>query len=248
MNIVALEKPRQTRCPNQCAAGCAIYQTRPTECAEYLCLWRQGWGEEDQRPDKLGAIIDMTDGRGLNEVGGGRPGGHPMRFTMVDQAATIPMDVEHAMAAFLRAGLVVVISYPDRQIVFGRKTPNGLAFTQKTLDEIDEAIKTKNDGKDVRVNVIPQSNGYARVTFTPLEEERYGPLQLADGNAGALVFAGDLYVREDGDVLIEKLVRAGVTGALAAHLFQNVLERDLSKLGEYIDRPDLREFLAGQLQ
>lgn len=247
MNIAALEKPRQTRCPHQCATGCAIYQTRPTECVEYLCLWRQGWGDENQRPDKLGAIIDMTDGRGLYEVGGGRPGGHPMRFTMVEQSETPPFDVQHAMNEFLRIGQVVVLSYPDKQIVFGPKTPNGLAFTQKTLDEIDEAIKTKNGGRDVRVNVIPQSNGYARVTFTPLDEQSYGPLQLADGNPGALAFAGELYVLEDGDARIEKLVKAGVTGELAALLFQVVLERDLSKLDEFIDRPDLKDFLAGQL-
>jgi hypothetical protein len=39
LRIPTLNKPEYLRCPNQCEKGCAVYETRPTECAEYSCHW-----------------------------------------------------------------------------------------------------------------------------------------------------------------------------------------------------------------
>lgn len=37
---------------------CKIYDRRPSVCAEYECLWLQGYGAEDDRPDKSLVLVD----------------------------------------------------------------------------------------------------------------------------------------------------------------------------------------------
>jgi len=39
--------------------GCAIYSSRPSSCRTYKCMWLQGFGEDEHRPDKLGLVIDI---------------------------------------------------------------------------------------------------------------------------------------------------------------------------------------------
>lgn len=56
--VTALQKRAGTTCTH-CSNGCTVYDTRPAECAEYVCLWLEGFGEDENRPDKLGAIIDV---------------------------------------------------------------------------------------------------------------------------------------------------------------------------------------------
>jgi hypothetical protein len=40
--------------------GCKIYAKRPEECGSYQCSWLQGLGEEHERPDKTGVVIDTV--------------------------------------------------------------------------------------------------------------------------------------------------------------------------------------------
>jgi hypothetical protein len=51
-------------CPQQRlgdpAGGCAIHATRPGVCRAYRCLWLQGSLEEADRPDRLGAVLDLV--------------------------------------------------------------------------------------------------------------------------------------------------------------------------------------------
>jgi hypothetical protein len=57
-----LRKLGGTRCPELRAdSGCAIYQTRPRICRAYRCLWLEGGLEESDRPDRLGAIVDLLE-------------------------------------------------------------------------------------------------------------------------------------------------------------------------------------------
>lgn len=55
-----LGKPSQTACRHLCGGQCGIYGKHPRSCRDYACLWRQGLveGDERQRPDRLGVIID----------------------------------------------------------------------------------------------------------------------------------------------------------------------------------------------
>ncbi len=39
--------------------GCAIHDQRPAVCRGYSCLWLQGGLEERDRPDRLGAVVDL---------------------------------------------------------------------------------------------------------------------------------------------------------------------------------------------
>ena len=47
-----------------CAAlgerGCTIYQRRPHICRAYRCLWLQGKLDFEDRPDRLGAVLDIV--------------------------------------------------------------------------------------------------------------------------------------------------------------------------------------------
>lgn len=62
LGIDAIAKPPATRCPNLKAKGCGIYASRPSECAIYRCLWHVGaFGEDRDRPDRLGLIIDAPE-------------------------------------------------------------------------------------------------------------------------------------------------------------------------------------------
>lgn len=46
--------------------GCGIYATRPPICRGYRCLWLQGGLKDDERPDRLGGVVDLeTTGIGL---------------------------------------------------------------------------------------------------------------------------------------------------------------------------------------
>lgn len=62
MGITALNKREGDPCPNlkppvRGKPGCACYATRPDECRTWDCMWLQGIGEEDHRPDKSGFLL-----------------------------------------------------------------------------------------------------------------------------------------------------------------------------------------------
>lgn len=48
--------PKSTPCN-----GCSIYKTRPAECKRFACLWLNGRGEDSDRPDILGVMMDAQD-------------------------------------------------------------------------------------------------------------------------------------------------------------------------------------------
>lgn len=43
----------------QLGSGCVIYEDRPEGCQVYRCLWVCGKGEDPDRPDLLGVVMDM---------------------------------------------------------------------------------------------------------------------------------------------------------------------------------------------
>ena len=40
--------------------GCGIHSSRPSVCRAYRCLWLRGGLREDDRPDGLGAVLDIV--------------------------------------------------------------------------------------------------------------------------------------------------------------------------------------------
>jgi hypothetical protein len=54
-----IQKAASATC-RHCAAGCAIYQTRPDVCVGYFCGWRQmAIFGDDWRPDKSGVFAEL---------------------------------------------------------------------------------------------------------------------------------------------------------------------------------------------
>ena len=42
------------------APGCGVYTERPRICRAYACLWLSGGLDEEDRPDRLGAVLDLV--------------------------------------------------------------------------------------------------------------------------------------------------------------------------------------------
>jgi len=42
------------------APGCGIHATRPRICRAYACLWLSGALDDADRPDRLGAVLDLV--------------------------------------------------------------------------------------------------------------------------------------------------------------------------------------------
>jgi hypothetical protein len=61
LRVDQLGKPGGTRCSHQRSngPGCGIHAARPAICRAYRCLWLQGSLEEEDRPDRLGAVLDL---------------------------------------------------------------------------------------------------------------------------------------------------------------------------------------------
>ena len=51
------DKPSFTRCRDQGNKRCNDYKGRPDPCRKFKCLWLQGHGDEDDRPDMTGAML-----------------------------------------------------------------------------------------------------------------------------------------------------------------------------------------------
>ena len=65
--VDALRKPGGVRCQAQRTdpPGCGVYETRPSICRRYQCLWLKGGLEEADRPDAMGAVVDLVTTQGL---------------------------------------------------------------------------------------------------------------------------------------------------------------------------------------
>ena len=73
LRVDELGKPGGTSCVHQRSdgPGCGIHATRPAICRAYRCLWLQGRLEEQDRPDRLGAVLAL------------RPVGESLRLEVV---------------------------------------------------------------------------------------------------------------------------------------------------------------------
>lgn len=107
--IEELDKPAFRDCPNQCgtSGGCGAYHDRPTSCRDFRCLWLDGHLDENDRPDKLGAIFTTTHD---NQVGV-----HPLIVEATPGGTTTP-PVRQAIERLTTKSPVLVL------------TPNGGTF------------------------------------------------------------------------------------------------------------------------
>lgn len=60
LRVDELSKLGGVACEHQCpGGGCGIHERRPNICRDYACLWLRGGLKDEDRPDKLGAIVDI---------------------------------------------------------------------------------------------------------------------------------------------------------------------------------------------
>ena len=67
--VRSLDKPENVWCTS-CAigVGCERYDTRPTDCRDFSCVWLIGEGAENDRPDKNKVVIGVDDMQELGDT------------------------------------------------------------------------------------------------------------------------------------------------------------------------------------
>ena len=60
LRVDELPKLGGVPCAQLVPDGCGIYARRPAVCRGYRCMWLQGGLDEADRPDRLGAVIDVV--------------------------------------------------------------------------------------------------------------------------------------------------------------------------------------------
>lgn len=69
LRVDELAKLGGTPCVHQRPeGGCAIHPRRPGICRRYRCLWLSGGLDDADRPDRLGAVLDLASRGGLPEL------------------------------------------------------------------------------------------------------------------------------------------------------------------------------------
>jgi hypothetical protein len=85
--VTAIQKPNSEWCPHcEIGAGCRIYPNRPEQCHEFSCLWLQGWGNVEDRPDRLKVVFS---GIAVNVAG------RRVRVVQFIETVAGAMDQEH---------------------------------------------------------------------------------------------------------------------------------------------------------
>ena len=85
--------------------GCGIHATRPGICRAYSCLWLSGGLEEGDRPDRLGAVLDVvSEGGALHlRVHEASPGAYErserLRAIVAQQREAMPVRIHDVSRA-----------------------------------------------------------------------------------------------------------------------------------------------------
>jgi hypothetical protein len=114
-------KADYSSCRCSTLSGCAIYETRPSGCRGYRCLWLIGDPKLDRdldRPDRLGVIFDIAGGR--------------IHVRELVEGAASSERVRGLIGRYRGGGLsVVVIPHDNRRRVL--KAPLALTVERKAL-------------------------------------------------------------------------------------------------------------------
>lgn len=141
--------------------GCSIHANRPGACRAYRCLWLQGSFEEADRPDKLGAVIDLVS-----------EGGEPrLAVREAEPGAVLRSPRLQAIVARHRAFQPVRISHADGTVdpdrPFQLLLPSG-----EDHHAASDTIRVFRDGREVRVERRPTLDRWLHATSQRLRALR----------------------------------------------------------------------------
>ncbi len=92
--VRSISKKPHTWCTHcTIGAGCTIYENRPHECRDFTCMWLEGFGDEDERPDKSRCVVSSDFAPQLGEflsINESRPGSSES-LPYVQQLITLAM-------------------------------------------------------------------------------------------------------------------------------------------------------------
>lgn len=133
-------KPLCEACPKVGSgrkAGCTIYESRPTGCADYQCHWLlNGLLETKHRPDKIGIIFD--DGQ-IRQEGFWEKLGHDLHLSLPPMTAR-----EIWPGAFKRQG-VLLKTLASELVVILVRNPADPTSELKVLGPNADAIRRVHD-------------------------------------------------------------------------------------------------------
>jgi hypothetical protein len=67
--VAELKKPARQRCPDCTGTGCGIWETRPSVCRNWHCVWRMlGAMPPETRPDRLGVMFELRSQRPARNI------------------------------------------------------------------------------------------------------------------------------------------------------------------------------------
>jgi hypothetical protein len=102
MGVPELDKPLQTKCVHVCSSGCSIYRERPASCRVFRCLWLQGVGGRELRPDRSRVMLTVND-----------TGNVLVAMELDKGAATRPGPMEKFLAGYVAQGRLAYLVHPD---------------------------------------------------------------------------------------------------------------------------------------
>jgi len=185
LRVDELAKLGGQRCVHQQpAGGCAVHASRPAVCRAYRCAWLGGaFGDED-RPDRLGAVLDLV-ARG------------PMVHLVVRQADPQALDRSARLRAIVsetRRSMPVEIR--DVDDVLDPDRPWRLLRAEEELELAGDEVRVLREGRVVSrrraawparvLRRIAQRVQMLRLSRWPSHEERMRSLGLPGVLAGNL--------------------------------------------------------------
>jgi len=123
LDVRAVNSPAGVPCVFQRAeGGCDIYVERPLGCRPYRCLWHQGELREDERPDRVGVIVD----RGLSQLFRLTWGGDAVCVREIVEGASKAAPAARIIRRLVREGRAVFLHLTGACAI----TVEGVKFTE----------------------------------------------------------------------------------------------------------------------
>ena len=152
LRVDEIGKLAGTRCMHQQpTGGCAIHPTRPEVCRGYRCLWLGGALEEADRPDRLGAVLDLvhpgpTPTLRIREAAPGAFDASPRLQEIAERyRASMPVRITHSRDPLdPDAAFRVLLPGGEEQRVVGERVTRlreGLVVSEQRLPWLERAVR-----------------------------------------------------------------------------------------------------------